>query len=74
MMGKCTITVNRMLLASLLLNYPDQITIERAAKWGDFEDEYFCEVVTNRLPEGNWGHQDIIIDPWVLRFKQDLDV
>jgi hypothetical protein len=74
MEGSCTIIVNKALLASLLLNYSDQIIIDTASKWSNENDWYFCEIRSNKLPKGFHGQQDIIVDYYEISFKLDVDV
>lgn len=75
-MGRCSIIVNKNLLASLLLNYHDdgQAVVEKASKWSDTDDWYYCEISSKNLPEGYWGMQDLIVDMYTIKFKMDLDV
>jgi hypothetical protein len=75
-MGKCSIIVNKNLLASLLLNYHDdgQAVVLMASKWSNEDDIYYCEIESKKLPNGYWGVQDIIIDLFDVKFKLDIDV
>jgi hypothetical protein len=73
-MGYATAIITRQLLASLLLNYSDQIVIEYASLWSNDSDHYFIELKSKNLPEKNNGHLVIVIDVYNILFKQDSDV
>jgi hypothetical protein len=72
-MGTCSTVIKRSLLANLLINYVDQVIVRKASIWDD-NDLYYVIVESKKLPEGDNGSMDIIIDYLDVRFKPDLDV
>ena len=72
-MGTATIIVKRPMLANLLINYSDQIRIDKASAQDDLAEEFLCEVTSKKLPAGYNHMCFVILKQWDLFFRPDED-
>ena len=72
-MGTASIIVKKTMLANLLLNFADQIRIDRASAQDDEAEEFLCQVTSNKLPSGYNHMQFVILNQWDLSFRADED-